>query len=402
MSRASDRERPPSSAADQPPTRAHLLEIRDLKVHFPITKGAIFRRRVGTVRAVDGVDLTVGTRETVGLVGESGSGKTTLGRTVLRIYRPAEGTIRLGDVEVSALRGAPLRRTRRRMQMIFQDPYSSLHPRLSVARIVAEPLEIHRLGTREERRARVAELLSLVGLKPEHAGRYPHQLSGGERQRVGIARALALNPELVVADEPVSSLDVSIQAQIVNLLRRLQDELGLAYLFIAHDLSVVRQIAHRVVVMYLGRIVELGSTDAVFEEPLHPYTVALLSAIPVPDPAIEARRERIVLRGDLPNPASPPSGCRFRTRCWLREWLGGPEECERDDPAGRELRPGHVVACHFAEETAAGAHALAGRGQVGADGPPGAKARPNGGSEAATGISEPHRRDVIDRTREGM
>jgi oligopeptide/dipeptide ABC transporter ATP-binding protein len=350
VSGAADRDGATSSVAaaalEQPP----LLTVANLEVQFPIMKGAMFRRRVGTVRAVDGVDLTIAPRETLALVGESGSGKTTLGRTILRIYRPSRGTIRLGDVDVSSLRGASLQRVRRRMQMIFQDPYSSLHPRLTVARITAEPLEIHRLGTSEARRTRVAEVLSLVGLKPDHANRYPHQLSGGERQRVGIARALALSPELVVADEPVSSLDVSIRAQIVNLLRRLQDELGVAYLFITHDLAVVRQIAHRVAVMYLGRIVEVGSTDAVFEDPFHPYTVALLSAIPVPDPAVEARRERIVLRGDLPDPASPPSGCRFRTRCWLRERLDRPEECERLDPALREPTPEHSVACHFADD----------------------------------------------------
>ena len=350
VSGAADRDGATSSVAaaalEQPP----LLTVANLEVQFPVMKGVMFRRRVGTVRAVDGVDLTIAPRETLALVGESGSGKTTLGRTILRIYRPSRGTIRLGDVDVSSLRGASLQRVRRRMQMIFQDPYSSLHPRLTVARITAEPLEIHRLGNSEARRTRVAEVLSLVGLKPDHADRYPHQLSGGERQRVGIARALALSPELVVADEPVSSLDVSIRAQIVNLLRRLQDELGVAYLFITHDLSVVRQIAHRVAVMYLGRIVEVGSTDAVFEDAFHPYTVALLSAIPVPDPAVEARRERIVLRGDLPDPASPPSGCHFRTRCWLRERLDRPEECERLDPALREPTPEHSVACHFAED----------------------------------------------------
>jgi oligopeptide/dipeptide ABC transporter ATP-binding protein len=379
----SQRERRPPSRAAGPPTHGPVLEIRGLKVHFPITKGAIFRRRVGTVRAVDGADLTIASRETVGLVGESGSGKTTLGRAILRIHQPSAGTIRLGDADLSSLEGTALRRTRRHVQMIFQDPYSSLHPRMKVAAIVSEPLEIHRIGTKQVRQVRVADLLSLVGLKPEHAGRYPHQLSGGERQRVGIARALALSPELVVADEPVSSLDVSIQAQIVNLLQRLQDELDLAYLFIAHDLSVVRQIAHRVAVMYLGRIVELGSTDAVFEDPLHPYTVALLSAIPVPDPSIEARRDRIVLRGDLPNPASPPSGCRFRTRCWLREHLGGPEECERDDPVTRPLHPGHSVACHFADRTAAAARAILGSPAAQANDPTGVEN--DGGSDAATG-----------------
>jgi peptide/nickel transport system ATP-binding protein len=291
----------------------------------------------------------VGEGETVALVGESGSGKTTLGRTVLRIHRPVEGTIRLGDVELSSLQGEPLRRTRRRMQMIFQDPYASLHPSMSVAGIVAEPLEIHRIGTRHERQDRVTELLSLVGLTPEHAGRYPHELSGGERQRVGIARALALSPEIVVADEPVSSLDVSIQAQIVNLLRGLQERLGLAYLFIAHDLSVVRQIAHRIAVMYLGRIVESGPSDAVFEEPLHPYTVALLSAIPIPDPEIERTRTAIRVQGDLPSPANPPAACRFHTRCPFVQ----PTRCRDEEPL---LRPvdGHLVACHFAEQVRAG------------------------------------------------
>jgi oligopeptide/dipeptide ABC transporter ATP-binding protein len=326
-----------------------LLQIRALKVHFPVTKGAILRRQIGTVRAVDGVDLTIAATETLGLVGESGSGKTTLGRTVLRIYRPTEGSVVFGGQDLARLDGADLRRARRKMQMIFQDPYSSLHPRMTVGSIVAEPLEIHRIGSAAERGARVEQLLSLVGLKVGHAGRYPHELSGGERQRVGIARALALHPELIVADEPVSALDVSVQAQVLNLLRRLQGEFGLTYLFIAHDLSVVRQIAHRVAVMYLGRIVELGSVDAVFEEALHPYTAALLSAIPVPDPIVETRRERIVLLGDPPDPAAPPSGCRFRTRCWLREQLGGPQECELVDPPLREPTTRHWVACHFAE-----------------------------------------------------
>jgi oligopeptide/dipeptide ABC transporter ATP-binding protein len=350
LRRAAGPSRPPP-APSPVAVGSSVLEVRDLRVLFHLRKGTVLQRRIGAVAAVDGVDLTVASRETVGLVGESGSGKTTLGRTVVRIHRPVEGSIRLGGLDVTALRGSALRGMRRRVQMIFQDPYSSLHPRKTVARILAEPLEIHRLGGGAERRERVRELLSLVGLKQQHAGRYPHQLSGGERQRVGIARALALSPELVVADEPVSSLDVSIQAQIVNLLRRLQGELGLAYLFIAHDLSIVRQIAHRVAVMYLGRIVEMGATEMVFERPLHPYTVALLSAIPVPDPALETRRERIVLPGDLPDPASPPSGCRFHTRCWLRERLGRPDECEQIDPALRETSRGHQVACHFAEKT---------------------------------------------------
>ena len=328
-----------------------LVELRDLKVHFPITKGAFVRRQVGTVHAVDGVNLSLWPQETLGLVGESGSGKTTLGRTILRIHRPTAGAILFDGTDLAQVKGGALRRVRRKMQMIFQDPYSSLHPRMAVASIVAEPLEIHRLGTPRERRERVQEILSLVGLKPEHAGRYPHQLSGGERQRVGIARALALNPRLIVADEPVSALDVSIQAQIINLLQQLQRDLGLTYLFIAHDLSVVRHIADRVAVMYLGRLAETATTEDVFEDPLHPYTIALLSAAPVPDPEVERHRERIVLIGDAPNPASPPSGCRFRTRCWLRERLGEPAECERSEPALEEELPGHWVACHFVEET---------------------------------------------------
>ncbi len=343
-------------AGQEEPTRTvdvegpPLVELRDLKVHFPITKGAFVRRRIGTVRAVDGVNLSLWPRETLGLVGESGSGKTTLGRTILRIYRPTEGEILFEGTDLSGIEGRALRRVRRKMQMIFQDPYSSLHPRMTVAKIIAEPLEIHHIGTARERWERVQALLTLVGLKPEHAGRYPHQLSGGERQRVGIARALALNPDFIVADEPVSALDVSIRAQVINLLQGLQRELGLTYLFIAHDLSVVRQIADRVAVMYLGRIAELATTSAVFDEPLHPYTSALLSAVPVPDPEVEKHRERIVLTGDAPNPAAPPSGCRFRTRCWLRDRLGGPSECKRLEPALREATPGHWVACHFPEE----------------------------------------------------
>jgi oligopeptide/dipeptide ABC transporter ATP-binding protein len=326
-----------------------LLTLRDVEVHFPITKGLILRRRIGEVRAVDGVSLVVRRGETLGLVGESGSGKSTLGRAIVSLYRPTAGSILFGEADLAAMRGDELRRMRKRFQMVFQDPYASLDPRMTVGASIAEPLLIHGVGDRKERRDRVAQLLVLVGLNRRHADRYPHELSGGQRQRVGVARALALNPDLVVADEPVSALDVSIQAQIINLLRRLQRDLGLTYLLIAHDLAVVRQISNRIAVMYLGRLVEVASSTDLYRSPLHPYTVALLSAIPVPDPQIEGKRRRIILAGDLPNPAAPPDGCRFHTRCWLREQLGDPKECTSADPPLRELASGHTVACHFAE-----------------------------------------------------
>jgi oligopeptide transport system ATP-binding protein len=327
---------------DGPP----LLEIEDLAVHFPITKGIVLRREVGTVRAVDGVSLSLGEHETLGLVGESGSGKSTLGRAIVGLYRPTAGSIRFRGRQLDD----DLReRERGQLQMVFQDPVASLDPRWTIARSVEEPLRLRRIGDRAERRRRVLELLDLVGLPERFARRYPHELSGGQRQRVGVARALALRPAVVVADEAVSALDVSVQAQILNLLERLQREFGLAYVFIAHDLGVVEHISDRVAVMYLGRIVELAPTETLFADPLHPYTVSLLSAIPVPDPRIEAARERIVLRGDPPNPADPPSGCRFHTRCWLREQLDDPVLCRTDDPPLRQLASGHVVACHFAE-----------------------------------------------------
>jgi oligopeptide/dipeptide ABC transporter ATP-binding protein len=288
--------------------------------------------------------------QSVGIVGESGSGKTTLGRAVVGLARPTGGTIRFGGTDVWSVDGEDLRRLRRRIQMVFQDPYASLDPRMTVGASIAEPLDIHRVGTRSERRGRVAELLELVGLRPRIAARYPHELSGGQRQRIGVARALSLDPDLVVADEPVSALDVSIQAQIVNLLQELQRRLGLTSILIAHDLAVVRQVSDAIAVMYLGRIVEWASAADLYREPLHPYTVALLSAVPIPDPVVEATRERIVLRGDVPSPAAPPPGCPFHTRCWLREKLGNPEECSSEVPLLRELRSGHRVACHFAEE----------------------------------------------------
>jgi oligopeptide transport system ATP-binding protein len=328
---------------------APLLEVTDLKVYFPIREGLIIQRHVGDVRAVDGVSFTMTRGETLGLVGESGCGKSTTGRALIRLYEPTAGRVRFEGIDMTTLDRSALNRTRRRMQMIFQDPYASLDPRMTAGGIVAEPLDIHSVGTVRERRDRVRELLSTVGLNPEYASRYPHEFSGGQRQRIGVARALALDPDLIVADEPISALDVSIQAQIINLLERLQARLSLTYLFIAHDLSVVRHISDRIAVMYLGRIVELASSRDLNREPLHPYTVALLSAIPIPDPAIELRRRRIILTGDVPSPVAPPPGCRFHTRCWLRERMGNPIECETVDPEFRTLAAGHEVACHFAE-----------------------------------------------------
>ena len=331
---------------------APLVEVRDLAVWFPITEGILIERHIGDVRAVDGVTFELRRGETLGLVGESGCGKSTTGRAIIRLYRPTAGSVTFDGQDISGLGGADMRRMRRRMQMIFQDPYSSLNPRMTAAGIISEPMEIHAIGTRHERAERARELLATVGLNPDFGERYPHEFSGGQRQRIGVARALAVNPDLIVADEPISALDVSIQAQIINLMERLQGQFSLTYLFIAHDLSVVRHISDRIAVMYLGRIAELAGSRELNREPLHPYTVALLSAIPIPDPAVEAKRRRIILKGDVPSPAAPPSGCRFHTRCWLRERLGNPERCTTEDPALRELATGHTVACHFAEEVA--------------------------------------------------
>jgi oligopeptide transport system ATP-binding protein len=320
-----------------------LLEVHDLVMHFPVG-GGMFSKPAGVVRAIDGVSFNVFKGETLGLVGESGCGKTTTGRCILQLERPTGGRIVFEGIDMVTLDAAELRAVRRRVQVIFQDPYSSLNPRMTVGQILAEPLKVHGIvPDKGERELRVRELLVQVGLLPQHAGRYPHQLSGGQRQRVGIARALATEPALIVCDEPVSALDVSIQAQIINLLEELQSRLGLTFLFIAHDLSVVRHISDRVAVMYLGKIVELADRNALYEEPLHPYTQALLSAVPIPDPKIEAKRKRMVVRGEVPSPLNPPSGCVFHPRCPIAV-----ARCSAEIPPLREIRPGHWAACHLA------------------------------------------------------
>ncbi|EGX58867.1 peptide transport system ATP-binding protein [Streptomyces zinciresistens K42] len=329
-----------------------ILEVRGLHKHYPLTRGVLFRKEVGSVRAVDGVDLTLRRGETLGVVGESGCGKSTAARLLVSLERPTAGSITYRGEDVTRLSGRALKAVRRNIQMVFQDPYTSLNPRMTVGDIVGEPFDIHpEAAPKGERRRRVRELLDVVGLNPEHINRYPHQFSGGQRQRIGIARGLALRPEIIVADEPVSALDVSVQAQVINLMARLQREFGLSYVFIAHDLSIVRHISDRVAVMYLGRIVESGRDSEIYDHPTHPYTQALLSAVPVPDPRARARRERIILTGDVPSPAAVPSGCRFRTRCWKAR-----DVCAEEVPllaVPQRLRgglAGHESACHFAEE----------------------------------------------------
>ena len=338
---------PPAAATGQP-----LMRTDNLQVHFPITEGILIERRVGAVRAVDGVSLEVKRGETLGLVGESGCGKSTFARAVIRLVDATDGRIWFDGTDVTELSGTPLRTMRRRMQMIFQDPYASLNPRMTIGSMLAEPLRVHGLARGADATKRARELIDIVGLPRNALNRYPHEFSGGQRQRAGIARALAVQPEFIAADEAVSALDVSIQAQIVNLLADLQREFNLTYLFIAHDLSVVRHISDRIAVMYLGEVVELSPSRALYERPLHPYTIALVSAVPIPDPKVESRRKRMILRGDVPSPANPPSGCRFHTRCWLRRELGDPERCAAETPLLRELDAGsgHQVACHFAEE----------------------------------------------------
>ena len=318
-----------------------LVQVENLKKHFPITRGIIIQRQVGAVQAVDGITFDIYRGETLGLVGESGCGKTTTGRTILQLYKPTAGRVIFDETDLTALKETELRRIRRRIQMIFQDPYASLNPRWTIARIISEPLRTHKLATAKEQIERTQELLHLVRLNPQFINRYPHEFSGGQRQRIGVARALASDPEFIICDEPISALDVSIQAQVVNLLEDLQEELELTYLFIAHDLSMVRHICNRVAVMYLGKIVELADKDELYDHPVHPYTQALLSAVPVPDPPLERRRQRIILEGDVPSPANPPAGCRFHTRCPVAR-----ENCATEEPRWRDVGGGHFVACH--------------------------------------------------------
>jgi oligopeptide transport system ATP-binding protein len=320
-----------------------LLRVRDLKKHFPII-GGLLGRRVGVVKAVDGVSFDIRPGETLGLVGESGCGKSTTGRAILQLQPPTSGQVFFEDTELTKTKPEELRRLRTKMQMIFQDPYSSLNPRHSVGKIVGEPLVIHKILAGKELENRVAELLKLVGMNPAYIRRFPHEFSGGQRQRIGIARALALNPSFIVCDEPISALDVSIQAQVVNLLQDLQGQLGLTYLFIAHDLSMVKHISHRIAVMYLGKIMELCDRNTLFDDPLHPYTQSLISAVPMPSPKVERKRERIILKGEVPSPAHPPKGCVFNTRCPLAVAL-----CFEAVPAYRQVRPGHFVACHLVD-----------------------------------------------------
>jgi peptide/nickel transport system ATP-binding protein len=329
------------------PDSEPLLRVEGLKVHFPIKRGIVFDRTVGHVRAVDGVDLSIARGATYGLVGESGCGKSTLGRAILRLEEPTEGRVLFEGTDVASLAPEPMRHMRRRMQMVFQDPLGSLDPRQNVESLLTEPLRAHGLGgNSRELSEKVSSLLDAVGLPAASRRRYPHEFSGGQRQRLGIARAIALEPDLLIADEPVSALDVSVQAQVLNLLEELQERLGLTFLVIAHDLAVVRHISDVVGVMYLGSLVEQAPADALYEQPLHPYTRALMSAVPVPDPVVEERRERILLAGDLPSPANPPSGCRFHTRCpWRQE-----TRCDDEVPVLRELAPGRLVSCHWAEE----------------------------------------------------
>jgi oligopeptide transport system ATP-binding protein len=317
-----------------------IVRVLDLKMHFPITQGIVIQRKVGAIKAVDGITFDIVRGETLGLVGESGCGKSTTGRAILQLYRPTAGEVYFEGESLTTIKGERLRRMRRRMQMIFQDPYASLNPRMTVGDIIGEPLLVHGLAKSRERRERVQELLRVVGLNPYFVNRYPHEFSGGQRQRIGVARALAVNPDFIICDEPISALDVSIQAQIINLLEDLQAEFNLTYLFIAHDLSVVRHISDRIAVMYLGKIVELTDRQKLYENPLHPYSQALLSAVPIPDPVVEEQRQRIILEGDVPSPANPPVGCNFCTRCPVVMDI-----CKEQEPEFKDVGNGHWVAC---------------------------------------------------------
>ncbi|MFF5564491.1 ABC transporter ATP-binding protein [Streptomyces sp. NPDC012623] len=344
----------PAAATPAAPAAEPILEVRDLVKHFPLTRGILYRKQIGAVRAVDGVSFDLAPGETLGVVGESGCGKSTVAKMLVNLERPTSGVIRYKGEDITRLSGRALKAVRRNIQMVFQDPYTSLNPRMTVGDIIGEPYEIHpEAAPKGDRRRKVRELLDVVGLNPEYINRYPHQFSGGQRQRIGIARGLALQPEIIVADEPVSALDVSVQAQVINLMEKLQGEFGLSYIFIAHDLSIVRHISDRVGVMYLGRLAEIGSDEEIYDHPTHPYTQALLSAVPLPDPTAREHRDRIILSGDVPSPANPPSGCRFRTRCWKAR-----ERCVVEVPElavpevfRREGGPAaHPSACHFAAE----------------------------------------------------
>ncbi len=335
-------ESPTSKATDA------LLRIENLVMHFPITQGIIVQRQVGAVKAVDGISLAVPKGKTLGLVGESGSGKSTIGRCLVRLYKPTNGHMYLGDQDLAAASPRQLRQVRRRVQMVFQDPFASLNPRLTVGALIAEPMRIHHLGSGREIRQRAEDLLVKVGLNPRFVDRYPHEFSGGQRQRIAIARAISIEPQFVIADEPVSALDVSIRAQIINLMERLQDQMGLTYLFVSHDMSVVRHVADRIAVMYLGKLMEVADRLDLYDNPLHPYTAALLSAVPIPDPRVERQRSRIILKGDLPSPINVPSGCRFHTRCPLAQDICREVEPPLEDKAGN----GHLAACHFSDRVA--------------------------------------------------
>ena len=347
---------PAATPAEVGTTDNTILRLDNLMMHFPITQGIVFQRQVGAVHAVDGVSLSVPRGQTLGLVGESGSGKSTIGRCIVRLYTPTSGHMYLEDSDLAQARGAALRAVRRRVQMIFQDPYASLDPRMTVGALIAEPMVIHRMGSRKQIRERAEELLGTVGLNPRFVDRYPHEFSGGQRQRIAVARAISIEPQFVIADEPVSALDVSIRAQILNLMARLQQRMGLTYLFISHDLSVVRHVAQRTAVMYLGKLMEVGDGEAVYEEPLHPYSAALLSAVPIADPQVERQRKRIILQGDLPSPINIPSGCRFHTRCPIAKQICREVEPPLEDKTGR----GHLAACHFSDQVGS----LARRGSI--------------------------------------